>query len=178
MSHTRATMDDNLPNVHDLVSADHRITLREMAETVDISKDRVHYFVHEKSVDALGVMFTHFAQQAQSWDHFPAVFYSFVTIDQRCQIGRIWLRTGAPSNVFLRLGPVRILFVSKIEKSVQTFESNEKVIAAWQAYVADSQRTYLLFNERSWSITISSVKSWRETLLKNKLAFFAKKNFL
>ena len=57
------------------------------------------------------------------------------------QIGRIRLQTAASSTVFCRFGPVRLLFVSKLEKSLagQKFESNEEDIAATEAYFADLQ---------------------------------------
>ena len=38
------------------------------------------------------------------------------------QIGRIGLRAAAPSTVFSRFGPVRLLFVSKLEKVTRRAE--------------------------------------------------------
>ena len=60
------------------------------------------------------------------------------------QIGRIALRTAAPSTVF---GPVRLflfLFFRNLKKSIagQKFEPNEKVIASTEAYFADLEKTY------------------------------------
>ena len=61
------------------------------------------------------------------------------------QIGRIGLRAAAPSTVFSRFGPVRLLFVSKLEKVTRRAEiSNEEVIAATEAYFADLEKTYFL----------------------------------
>lgn len=42
-----ATTDDNVTKVHDLVLADRRLKVREIAETVGISKDRVGHIMHE-----------------------------------------------------------------------------------------------------------------------------------
>ena len=42
-----ATTEDNVTKIHDLVLADRRLKVREIAETVGISKDRVGYILHE-----------------------------------------------------------------------------------------------------------------------------------
>ena len=42
-----ATTEDNVTKMHDLVLADRRLKVREIAETVDISKDRVGHILHE-----------------------------------------------------------------------------------------------------------------------------------
>ncbi len=42
-----ATTEDNVKKIHDLVLADHRLKLREIAETVGMSKGRVGYILHE-----------------------------------------------------------------------------------------------------------------------------------
>lgn len=42
--------------------------------TVDNSKSRVGYILHEKAVDAMAAAF---AQQVQQWDHFTAKFGVF-----------------------------------------------------------------------------------------------------
>ena len=42
-----ATTEDNVKKIHDLVLADRRLKVREIAETVGISKDRVGYILHE-----------------------------------------------------------------------------------------------------------------------------------
>ena len=46
------------------------------------------------------------------------------------QIGRIRLRTAAPSTVFSRFGPVRLLFVSKLEKVTR----RAKIWVEWGGY--------------------------------------------
>ena len=40
-------MDENVTQIHDLVLADRRLKVREIAETVGISKDRVGHILHE-----------------------------------------------------------------------------------------------------------------------------------
>ena len=68
------------------------------------------------------------------------------------QIGRIRLRTAASSTAFSRFSPVRLLFVSKLEKLAgQKFESNEEVTA---------------------SVTSSSGLLWRSTLQTSKQRVF------
>ena len=42
-----ATTEDNVIKIHGLVLADHRLKVREIAETVGISKDRVDHILHE-----------------------------------------------------------------------------------------------------------------------------------
>lgn len=42
-----ATTEDNVTKIHDLVLADRRLKVREIAETVGISKDRVGHILHE-----------------------------------------------------------------------------------------------------------------------------------
>jgi len=42
-----ATTEDNLTKIHDLVLADRRLKIREIAETVGMSKDRVGHILHE-----------------------------------------------------------------------------------------------------------------------------------
>ena len=42
-----ATTEDNMTKIHDLVLADRRLKVREIAETVGISKDRVGHILHE-----------------------------------------------------------------------------------------------------------------------------------
>ncbi|XP_039302537.1 uncharacterized protein LOC120357081 [Solenopsis invicta] len=42
-----ATTEDNVTKIHDLVLADRRLKMREIAETVSISKDRVGHILHE-----------------------------------------------------------------------------------------------------------------------------------
>ena len=42
-----ATTEDNVTKIHDLVLADSRLEVREIAETVGISKDRVGHILHE-----------------------------------------------------------------------------------------------------------------------------------
>ena len=42
-----AATDDNLKKIHDLVLADHRLKVRERAETIGISKDCVGHISHE-----------------------------------------------------------------------------------------------------------------------------------
>ncbi|XP_043258450.1 uncharacterized protein LOC122400837 [Colletes gigas] len=42
-----ATTEDNVKKIHDLVLADRRLKVREIAETVGISKDRVGHILHE-----------------------------------------------------------------------------------------------------------------------------------
>ena len=39
-------MEDNVTKIHDLVLADRRLKVREIAETVDMSKDRVSHILH------------------------------------------------------------------------------------------------------------------------------------
>jgi predicted DNA-binding transcriptional regulator len=52
ISHARALLktastEDNVTKIHDLVLADRRLKVREIAETVGISKDRVGHILHE-----------------------------------------------------------------------------------------------------------------------------------
>jgi len=42
-----ATTEDNVTQIHDLVLADRRLRIREIAETVGMSKDRVDHILHE-----------------------------------------------------------------------------------------------------------------------------------
>jgi hypothetical protein len=42
-----ATTEDNVTNIHDLILADHRLKVQEIAETVDISKDCVGHMLHK-----------------------------------------------------------------------------------------------------------------------------------
>ena len=42
-----ATTEDNVTKIHDLVLADRRLKVREKAETVGISKDRMGHTLHE-----------------------------------------------------------------------------------------------------------------------------------
>ena len=42
-----ATTEDNVTKIHDLVLADRRLNMREIAERVGISKDRVGHILHE-----------------------------------------------------------------------------------------------------------------------------------
>ena len=49
---------------------------------------------------------------------------------RRGEIGRIMLRTAAPSTVFSRFGPVRLLFVSKLEKVTRRAE----IWVEWEGY--------------------------------------------
>jgi len=42
-----ATTEDNVTKIHDLVLADRRLKIREIAETVGMSKDRVGQILHE-----------------------------------------------------------------------------------------------------------------------------------
>jgi len=42
-----ATTEDNVTKIHDLVLADRRLKIREIAETVGMSKDRVGHILHE-----------------------------------------------------------------------------------------------------------------------------------
>ena len=60
-----ATTEDNVKTIHDLVLADRRLKVREIAETVGISIDRVGHILHEKAVGAIGGPFAHSGQQAQ-----------------------------------------------------------------------------------------------------------------
>ena len=59
------------------------------------------------------------------------------------QIGRIRLRTVASSTVFSRFSPCDFFLFPNLKKSLvgQKFKSNEKVIAAKEAYFADLQKT-------------------------------------
>jgi len=41
-----ATTEDNVTKIHDLVLADRRLRIREIAETVGMSKDRVGHILH------------------------------------------------------------------------------------------------------------------------------------
>jgi len=41
-----ATTEDNVTKIHDLVLADRRLKIREIAETVGMSKDRVGHILH------------------------------------------------------------------------------------------------------------------------------------
>jgi len=60
-----ATTEDNMTKIHDLVLADRRLKVREIAETVGISKDRVSHILHEKAVGAMGAAFAHSRKQVQ-----------------------------------------------------------------------------------------------------------------
>jgi len=42
-----ATTEDNVTKIHHLVLADHRLKIREIADTVGMSKDRVGHILHE-----------------------------------------------------------------------------------------------------------------------------------
>jgi len=42
-----ATTEDNVTKIHYLVLADHRLKIRDIAETVGMSKDRVGHILHE-----------------------------------------------------------------------------------------------------------------------------------
>ena len=42
-----ATTEENVTKIHDLIFADRRLKVREVAEMIDISKDRVGYILHE-----------------------------------------------------------------------------------------------------------------------------------
>jgi len=64
-----ATTEDNVTKIYDLVLADRRLKIREIAETVGMSKDLVGHILHE-----VGAAFAHSGQQTQPWDHFRAVF--------------------------------------------------------------------------------------------------------
>ena len=65
-----ATTENNMTKIHDLALADRQLKVREIAETVGISKDCVGYilceiFGHEKAVCVMEVTFAHSGQQAQ-----------------------------------------------------------------------------------------------------------------
>ena len=57
------------------------------------------------------------------------------------QIGRIALRTAAPSTIF---GPWELFLFPNLKKSLteQKFESSEEVIAAMETYFGDLEKTY------------------------------------
>jgi len=42
-----ATTEDNVTKIHDIALADRRLKIREIAETVGMSKDRVGHILHE-----------------------------------------------------------------------------------------------------------------------------------
>jgi len=64
-----ATTEDNVTQIHDLVLADRRLRIREIAETVGMSKDRVDHILHEilgmRKLGAMGTAFAHSGQQTQ-----------------------------------------------------------------------------------------------------------------
>ncbi|XP_029176368.1 epidermal retinol dehydrogenase 2-like [Nylanderia fulva] len=132
-----ATTEDNVTKIHDLVLADRRLKVREIAETVGISKDRVGHILHE----ILGMR-----KLSARW--VPRLLTPDNKRNRRRhgQIGRIALQTAAPSTVFSRFGPVRLFLFPNLKKSLagQKFESNEEVIAATEAYFADLEKTYFL----------------------------------
>ena len=66
----------------------------------------------------------------------------FTTSFLHVQIDRIGLRTAASSAVFSGFGPVRLFFVSILEKALvgQKLESNQEVIVATKAYFAVPQK--------------------------------------
>jgi len=87
--------------IHDLVLADRRLKIREIAETVGMSKDRVGHILHE----ILGMR-------------------------------KLWVpRLLTPCNFFL---------FPNLKKSLagQKFASNEEVVSATEAYLADIEKTY------------------------------------
>jgi len=58
-----ATTEDNVTKIHDLVLAYRRLKIREIAETVGMSKDRVGHILHE--ILGLRKLFAHSGQQTQ-----------------------------------------------------------------------------------------------------------------
>ena len=42
-----ATTEENVKKIHDLILADHQLKVHKIAETVDISKDRIGHILHE-----------------------------------------------------------------------------------------------------------------------------------
>lgn len=92
-------------------------------------------------------------------------------------IGWIWLRTTtAPSTtVFARFGPVRLLFVSKLEKV--TGEPENLVIDATEAYFADLEETYFwdgLKNLKHLWIECIELKGYTYKAMQNKSTYFSK----
>ncbi|XP_029167068.1 uncharacterized protein LOC114937661 [Nylanderia fulva] len=114
------TTEDNVTKIHDLVLADRRLKVREIAETVGISKDRVGYILHE----ILGMK-----KLSARW--VPRL----LTPDNKRNRRRHGQIDLAACNFFLFLN---------LKKSLagQKFESNEEVIAATEAYFADLEKTY------------------------------------
>ncbi|KAL6258117.1 hypothetical protein P5V15_010034 [Pogonomyrmex californicus] len=70
-----ATTADNIENVHQMVLDDRRIKVREIAEAMGISKERVCHILTEelnwaRAIRALGVALAHFGSKTNSNEHF------------------------------------------------------------------------------------------------------------
>ena len=81
-----ASTDENVNKVYDLVSADRRLKIRELAEYVGISKDRVYHILHEilgirkKAIGEMSSAFAVFGKQAEPfqssvWSCFQPSFF-------------------------------------------------------------------------------------------------------
>ena len=58
---------ENIDNVHDIVLADRRVRVCELAEAVGISIDRVYFILHhEKSMGTMGAAFAHSRTRTKS----------------------------------------------------------------------------------------------------------------
>ena len=109
-----ATTEDNVTKIHDLVSQnDHRALLCRIIGPIRRRiAEKMALFGEEKSA-------------LPPWQRTGSHLHR-----RHGQIGRIRLRAAAPSTVFSRFDPVRLLFVSKLEKVTRWAEIWDE----WGAY--------------------------------------------
>ncbi|XP_042317754.1 uncharacterized protein LOC121927857 [Sceloporus undulatus] len=131
-----ATTEENVKQIHDLVLADHRLKVCEIAETVGIAEGTVHHILHEelgmRKLSAQWVLFHH--------DNAPA--HTSAVMAKLVELGYELLPHGLYSP---DLAPCDFFLFPNLKKSLaeNRFGSNEEVIAAMEAYFTDLGKTYV-----------------------------------